>query len=114
MPKLEENIQNRIDEEFKEKIDLEDEQDAMYDVITMSTKVLASGLQARLQPKLESMIKTNWVTHSDVGDQSSYVQDIYVICEEIIVLCKNILGPTYFTSFCNSFATMFLKKFVQF
>jgi vacuolar protein sorting-associated protein 53 len=53
MPKLEENIQNRIDDEFQEKVDLEEEQDAMYEVINMAIKVLASGLQSRVGPKLE-------------------------------------------------------------
>lgn len=113
MPKLEENIQNRIDEKYAENIDLENEQDAMYDVITTATKVLASGLQARLQPKLDVMAKTNWVTFSDVGDESNYIHDIYVIIEDIVIFCKNILGPTYFSSFCNSFATLFLKKFIN-
>ena len=53
MPKLEENIQNRIDEKFKEQVDMEEEQDAMYEVINMAVQVLASGLISRISPKLD-------------------------------------------------------------
>jgi hypothetical protein len=42
-----------------------------------------------------------------------YVRDIYVLCEEVVVLCKDIMGTSYFGSFCNSFATTFLPHFVQ-
>ena len=59
------------------------------------------------------MVKINWVTHSDVGDQSMYVHDICMICESIVILCKSILSSDYFGSFCNSFATMFLPLFVS-
>ena len=59
------------------------------------------------------MVKLNWVTHSDVGDQSMYVHDICMICESIVILCKSILSSDYFGSFCNSFATMFLPLFVS-
>ena len=59
------------------------------------------------------MAKTNWVTHSDVGDQSMYVRDICVVCEEIVILCKDIMSETYFRSFCDSFATTCLPQFVQ-
>jgi hypothetical protein len=59
------------------------------------------------------MVKTNWVTHSDVGDQSIFVRDICVVCEEIVILCKDIMSETYFRSFCDSFATSCLPQFVQ-
>jgi hypothetical protein len=53
MPKLQENIQNRIDDEYKERIDFEEDEDSFYEVINAAIKVLAGGLQNRVTPKLE-------------------------------------------------------------
>ena len=59
------------------------------------------------------MSKTNWVAFTDVGDASNYVREIYCIVEDIVILCKSILGEIHFGSFCNSFATLFLKNYVK-
>ena len=53
MPKLQDNIQSRIDDEYKERIDLEEDEDSFYEVINAAIKVLAGGLQNRVTPKLE-------------------------------------------------------------
>ena len=62
MPKLQENIQSRIDDEYKERIDLEEDEDSFYEVINAAIKVLAGGLQNRVTPKLE-------VRHRRAGGQ---------------------------------------------
>lgn len=114
IPKLEDNIKTRIDEAFEDDIDMESQQDGMYDVINTAIRVLASGLCSQAVSKLEGgMLKTNWFSHSDVGDASPFVQEICTIVESAALICKNILSDEYFQSFCASFATAFLPQFVN-
>ena len=86
--------------------------DAFYDVINISIRVMASGLEQRLLKHLDIMVKMAWDTWSDVGDESQYIVLIRQTCLDVVPLLKKLLSETYFRSFCDSFVSSFLPQYV--
>lgn len=113
VPQLEDMVRDRIDPEFAERVDMEDQQDAFYDTINACVRVIASGLEGRINPYLEGMAKMPWATYGDVGDQSAYVETICTVCQELMPMCKEILSEDYYRSLCDTFAASFLGKYLK-
>ena len=106
-------VTDKIDEAFKNHINMEAVEDAFYDVINISIRVVTSGLEQRLLKHLNLMVKMPWETWSDVGDQSEYIGLIHQTCLDVVPLLRKLLSETYFRSFCDSFVSSFLPQYVK-
>lgn len=111
-PQLCDMVCEKIDEAYKNHIHMEAVEDAFYDVINISIRVMASGLEQRLLKHLDVMVKMSWDTWSDVGDESQYIVSIRQTCLDVVPLLKKLLSETYFRSFCDSFVSSFLPQYV--
>jgi vacuolar protein sorting-associated protein 53 len=70
---LEDLIRDTIDDEFKSKIDMSDEQEAFHDITAKAIGVLVSGIENRLSDAFRMMETTNWGAFLEVGEESEYI-----------------------------------------
>lgn len=64
---LQDLIADKIDPQFKEQVDMTNEQDAFQDVTAKGIKILVSGLERRLDVAYREMSSINWGSMSAVG-----------------------------------------------
>ncbi|GAM17722.1 hypothetical protein SAMD00019534_008970 [Acytostelium subglobosum LB1] len=109
-----EKFKKLIIERYKEKIDLTGEKSEYSMVITKSVKSLVEGIGARMEPHIQTMIKTDWGDkYQYVGDHSPYIDAIMNIIHESFKVEVELLTPFYFGYFCDKFAEMFIFKTTQ-
>ena len=85
-----------MDDAFMDKVDLAEEQEPYYDVITQAIRVLVSGSEARLEPAFRAMSAINWGGCEMVGEESQYVRSIHDAFQTFIPNIRNLLSTLYF------------------
>jgi len=70
---LEEKIKARIDEELREKVDMQSQADSFLGVASAAVKALVTKAEAECAPAWREMRSVSWSKMDSVGDQSSYV-----------------------------------------
>jgi hypothetical protein len=108
---LEDLIRDTIDEEYKGKIDMMAEQEVFHDTTAKSIRVLVSGLSNRTENALKTMAGMNWGMWDAVGEESSYVRDIHDEIQPMVTKIRGLLPTSYFRSFCDKFAALFISVF---
>ncbi|KAF3911266.1 hypothetical protein AA313_de0204191 [Arthrobotrys entomopaga] len=99
---LEERIQARIDEDFKNKVNMEKQQDTFLGVVNAAIRVLTKRVEAELEPIWREMRNTPWSKLETVGDQSTYVVELVrVITAEAAKLLQLIVKEQYKRAFCD-------------
>ncbi|KAF2266025.1 hypothetical protein CC78DRAFT_531895 [Lojkania enalia] len=73
---LEEKIRSRIDEELREKVDLQSQADAFMGIASASVRMLVAKVQIACEPSWREMRNTPWSKLESVGDQSTYVAEL--------------------------------------
>ena len=113
IPQLEELIKSKIDEQYKESVDLNEEKEFFYDIIAASIRSLVSALQSQVEVAFKTMANINWGTVEMVGEESPYVRDINAAVLKFVPSCRAILKSLYFRSFCDKFAAAFCPAYLQ-
>jgi hypothetical protein len=108
---LEDLIRDTIDEEFKPKIDMMEDQEAFHDITAKAIRVLVSGLTNRVENPLKELSSMNWGTFDMVGDESAYVLEIHRETEPFVTSVRKLLPTSYFRSFCDKFAMTFTATY---
>ena len=108
---LEDLIRDTIEEDYRPRIDMTEQQEAFHDVIAKSVRVLVSGLEHRLDGALKEMSNTNWATFDIVGEESSYVRSIHDEIEPFVTSVRELIPSSYFRSFCDKFAMAFTNSY---
>lgn len=85
-----------MDSNFTDKVDLTEDQEPYYDVITQAIRVLVSGLEARVEPAFRAMSAINWGSCEMVGEESQYVRSIHDAFQTFIPNTRNLLSTLYF------------------
>ncbi|KAI7267050.1 hypothetical protein KC335_g7948, partial [Hortaea werneckii] len=70
---LEDKIKQRIDDEFKDKVDMQNQADAFMGVASAAVRSLVHKAEADCQPAWREMRNVAWAKMESVGDQSGYV-----------------------------------------
>ncbi|RMY54330.1 hypothetical protein D0863_13668 [Hortaea werneckii] len=70
---LEDRIKQRIDDEFKDKVDMQNQADAFMGVASAAVRSLVHKAEADCQPAWREMRNVAWAKMESVGDQSGYV-----------------------------------------
>ncbi|KAK2799129.1 Vacuolar protein sorting-associated protein 53 [Onygenales sp. PD_10] len=70
---LEDKIKGRIDENFKQTVDLQSQADAFMGIASSAVRGLVRKVELELDPAWKEMRNTNWNRLEGVSDQSSYV-----------------------------------------
>ena len=108
---LAELIKDKVDEPFKESIDLMDVQDEFNDVTSVGLRILVSGLESRLDPFFKELSSTSWSSFDDVGEESAYVRQMHSSITTFVGTVQRILPTSYYRNFCDKFATSFMATF---
>lgn len=87
---------SKIDPSLAEKVDLAEEQEPYYNVITQAIRVLVSGLETRVEPAFRAMSATNWGSCEMVGEESHYVRSIHDAFQSFIPNIRSLLSTVYF------------------
>ncbi|KAI7166033.1 hypothetical protein KC324_g12249, partial [Hortaea werneckii] len=70
---LEDRIKQRIDDEYKDKVDMQNQADAFMGVASAAVRSLVHKAEADCQPAWREMRNVAWAKMDSVGDQSGYV-----------------------------------------
>eukprot|EP00730_Choanoeca_flexa_P002597 TRINITY_DN11107_c0_g1_i5.p1 TRINITY_DN11107_c0_g1~~TRINITY_DN11107_c0_g1_i5.p1 ORF type:complete len:881 (+),score=282.96 TRINITY_DN11107_c0_g1_i5:79-2643(+) len=112
---LEEKFVEKLADQYKEKVDMKEEQDAFNDIISTCTQVLVRALESQCEPGLSVMVKTRWDSFEEVGDTSPFVSQIGKHISATVPLVRTYLGASnrkYFTNFCLKFVNSFGPRLV--
>nr|VWO97163.1 Chloride channel protein [Ganoderma boninense] len=108
---LEENIREKCDEGFKEKITLQEERDLFVSAISAAIGVMIRELESACEPHFNTLSRTPWSTVKQVSGQSVYIQDLLRAIEQIAETVKPILEQKKYTRnyFDKISSTVFAK-----
>jgi len=112
LPKLQDAIEDKIAEQYKDDVDLDPQIDGFHDVAAHAVKTLVSGLEVKMEGAFVAMAKINWAVLDDVGDQSAYVADMGAVINEYIPTLRATLYPLYFRNVCDKFAMSMIPQFL--
>lgn len=85
-----------MDASLTEKVDLAEEQEPYYNVITQAIRVLVSGLETGVEPAFRAMSAINWGSCEMVGEESHYVRNIHDAFHNFIPTTRSLLSTVYF------------------
>lgn len=108
---LEDLIKDTIDEQYKSKIDMMNQQEVFHEVTARAIRVLVLGLGNRLENAWKMMSQTNWGTFDMVGEESPYCRSMQDEIHPFVTTCRTLLPTPHFRSFCDKFATAFTKTY---
>ncbi|KAF3938374.1 hypothetical protein ABW19_dt0207104 [Dactylella cylindrospora] len=99
---LEERIKARIDDDFKNKVNMERQQDTFMSVVNTAIRALTKKVELELEPIWREMRNTPWSKLETVGDQSTYVGELVrVTKEESTKVLQVIVKEQYKRAFCD-------------
>ncbi|CAG8578254.1 11332_t:CDS:10 [Diversispora eburnea] len=111
---LEDKLKEKIHDEYKEKINFDNERNHFRNVVTSSIKSLIRGIESCYEPSLVAMTKIQWSNLDSVGDQSEYVTLFHVTLRSNVVnIHKDITNNRYFRTFCDRFVESFVSKLIN-
>jgi len=108
---LEDLIRDTIDDSYRDKIDMMQQQEVFHDVTARAIGVLVSGLGNRVEDGWKLMVQTNWATFDMVGEESSYTRAMHQEIHPFVTTCRGLLPTPHFRSFCDKFALAFTKTY---
>ncbi|TBU33936.1 Vps53-like protein [Dichomitus squalens] len=111
---LEENIREKCDEAFKEKITLQEERDLFVSAISAAIGVMLRELESAIESPFNMLSRTPWTTVKLVSGQSAYVQDLLSIIEQIAEAVKPLVEQKkYIRNYFDKAASTVLAKFTN-
>jgi len=111
MEALQDLIIDKIEDRYKEKINMSGEEEAFTDVTAKGIRVLVSGLVQRTDQAFKGMYNITWSSIDVVGEESAYVRSMHGAIQPFVVKIKAILPSSYFRNFCDQFAMLFTNAF---
>jgi hypothetical protein len=114
---LEEKIKVRIDEDLREKVDMQSQADAFMGVASAAVRALVAKAEADCGPAWREMRTVSWSKMDSVGDQSSYVsyllQRVNDRSKEILrYLHKQQYARSYCDNLVDSLTTTYITNIV--
>ena len=115
---LEEKIKSRIEEDLREKVDLQNQADAFMGIASATVRVLVRKVEIACEPSWREMRNTPWSKLESVGDQSTYVAELLrQVKEQSSEILKCLHKQQYARAFCDGLvdqlATIYIANNVQ-
>lgn len=115
---LEEKIKSRIDEDLREKVDLQNQADAFMGIASATVRVLVRKVELACEPSWREMRNTPWSKLESVGDQSTYVAELLRhVKDKSSEILKYLHKQQYARAFCDGLvdqmATTYISNIVQ-
>ncbi|ORX61759.1 hypothetical protein DM01DRAFT_1380582 [Hesseltinella vesiculosa] len=109
---LEEKLKDQIDNDYKEKVNLDQVKDAFKTTISTCIDVLVKTLNGNFDLLFQQMLRLDWSNYDTVGDQSSFITELQdVAARTIPMFGRTISNKRYFRTFCDRFADILLSKY---
>ncbi|KAF2026518.1 hypothetical protein EK21DRAFT_92354 [Setomelanomma holmii] len=110
---LEEKIKGRIDEELKEKVDLQSQADAFMGIASATVRVLVRKVEIACEPSWREMRNTPWAKLESVGDHSTYVTELLRNVKETSSDILNYLHKQqYARAFCDNLVDLMASTYI--
>lgn len=110
---LEEKIKSRIDEELREKVDLQSQADTFMGVASAAIRALVHKAEADCEPAWREMRSISWSKMDSVGDQSTYVS---TLLQRVKNRSKDILRylhkPQYARAYCDNLVDALTTSYI--
>jgi hypothetical protein len=111
---LEENIKDKIQDGFKEKVTLQAERDLFMTAISVSITTLLRELEAACEGAFTTMSRMSWEKLNQVSGQSSYVDDLARAVESFCDIIKPLVEQKkYLRNFFDKACSLILTKFTN-
>ncbi|CDO68963.1 hypothetical protein BN946_scf184782.g11 [Trametes cinnabarina] len=108
---LEENIREKCEDDYKEKITLQEERDF---AISAAILVMLRELESACDPAFTTLSRTAWSTMKQVSGQSAYVDPLVKAIEEVAETVKPLVEQKkYLRNFFDKAANTVLAKFTN-
>ncbi|KAL4251433.1 VPS53 family protein [Abortiporus biennis] len=88
---MEEKIKEKVTDEFKDRISLQDECDLFVSVISSAIQHLVKEFENSCEPYFMTMQRSQWSTMSLVSGQSTYVNDLANAMEQMVEVMKPLI-----------------------
>lgn len=100
---LEEKIKSRIDEDLREKVDMQSQADAFMGVAAAAVRALVHKTEIECEPAWREMRSIPWGKMDGVGDQSSYVSVLLTrIRDRSREILRYLHKPQYARAYCDN------------
>ncbi|KAL7771359.1 hypothetical protein CFE70_001302 [Pyrenophora teres f. teres 0-1] len=110
---LEEKIRGRIDEEFKEKVDLQSQADAFMGIASATVRILVRKVEIACEPSWREMRNTPWAKLESVGDQSTYIAELLRhVKERSGEILKYLHKQQYARAFCDNLVDQMASTYI--
>lgn len=110
---LEEKLKSKIDEEYKEKVDLQGQADLFMGIVGSSVRALVRKVEIDCEPGWREMRNTPWSKLESVGDQSGYVGELLRhIKERAAEILKYLHKQTYARSFLDNLIDAIVNTYI--
>ncbi|KAI8370671.1 Vps53-like protein [Radiomyces spectabilis] len=111
---LEEKLKEKIDAEYREKIDLQSVKDAFMRTVSSCVDAMVRSLDTGSETQFQQMMRLPWSTMDTVGDQSAYVSQLQESMKRYITMIgKTVANRRYFRTFGDRFVEMFINKYLS-
>ncbi|KAG9382172.1 Vps53-N multi-domain protein [Pyrenophora tritici-repentis] len=110
---LEEKIRGRIDEEFKEKVDLQSQADAFMGIASATVRMLVRKVEIACDPSWREMRNTPWAKLESVGDQSTYIAELLRhVKKRSGEILKYLHKQQYARAFCDNLVDQMASTYI--
>eukprot|EP00041_Stephanoeca_diplocostata_P000373 m.14441 g.14441 ORF g.14441 m.14441 type:complete len:903 (-) comp10450_c0_seq1:269-2977(-) len=113
---LESKLKEKVAPEQRDKVDLNEEQDAFHEVISNAIQLLVRALETQCEPSLVTMSKVKWESIVEVGDTSYYVTQMGKNVATMVPFVRSSFSSDrkYFTNFCMKFVNSFIPRLITY
>ncbi|KAG5439871.1 hypothetical protein PCANB_000153 [Pneumocystis canis] len=107
---LEELVKNKIEDDFREKVNFNKEKETFLNIAGICIKGLVKIIETSLSNSFKDMVKIDWNQLKNVVDQSTYVNSIISILKD---MSKKIIEKIYVEKFIRTFCDKTVESFLD-
>eukprot|EP01080_Neovahlkampfia_damariscottae_P005095 gene5095-8694_t len=105
-------LQQKIDQDFKKKINFDEEKTKFSQTLSASIQVLVLHLLANIDDQFQQMIKINWSIFDQEVQDSNYILDIIKKFNQLLNSIREKLSPFHYSKFCENLTVKFFSQFL--
>ncbi|SMQ50841.1 unnamed protein product [Zymoseptoria tritici ST99CH_1A5] len=110
---LEEKIKSRIDEDLREKVDLQSQADTFLGVASAAVRGLVHKTEADCEPAWREMRSVAWSKMDSVGDQSSFVSSLLQrVKDRSREILRYLHKPHYARAYCDNMVDALTNTYI--
>jgi len=111
---LEERIKSRIDEDLREKVNLQSQADSFMGVASAAIRALVHKTEADCEPAWREMRNVAWSRMESVDDQSGYVSILLQrIKDRSVEILKHLHKPQYARAYCDNIVDSLTNSYIN-